>query len=142
MAPILADSRTLEGLEPLRSHPQETLAAQTVYALPPLATDLDQAGFAQHSQVAGGGRPTAAETPGDFSSGHLAAPVVQNQQDLSTRRVGQGGEDLVDVGAGITRRLGENWLLGLHYEYAENDSSDPEFSYERNVVTLGVLRTF
>jgi tetratricopeptide (TPR) repeat protein len=51
-------------------------------------------------------------------------------------------EDLTALRAALTRTLGEHWLLGLSYEYSDNDSSDPEFSYERNVVTLGALRTF
>jgi tetratricopeptide (TPR) repeat protein len=51
-------------------------------------------------------------------------------------------EDLTALRAALTRRFREHWLLGLSYEYSDNDSSDPEFSYERNLVTLGVLRTF
>ena len=51
-------------------------------------------------------------------------------------------EDLTALRAALTRRLGLHWLLGLSYEYSENDSSDPKFSYERNLITLGVLRTF
>jgi hypothetical protein len=51
-------------------------------------------------------------------------------------------EDLTALRAALTRRLREHWLLGLSYEYSDNDSSDPEFSYERNLITLGVLRTF
>ena len=33
-------------------------------------------------------------------------------------------------------------LLGLRYQFSDNDSSDPVFSYERNVITIGVLRIF
>ena len=51
-------------------------------------------------------------------------------------------EDLSALHAALTRRLGEHWLLGLSYEFSENESSDPAFSYERNLITLGALRTF
>ena len=51
-------------------------------------------------------------------------------------------EDLTSVSAALTRTVAEVWLFALQYQYSENDSSDPEFSYERNLITLGVLRTF
>ena len=44
-------------------------------------------------------------------------------------------------------RMGENrphgfreW--GKQYQYSDNESTDPDFTYERNLITLGVLRTF
>jgi hypothetical protein len=51
-------------------------------------------------------------------------------------------EDLTTITAALTRTLADVWFVALQYQYSENDSSDPEFSYERNVITLGVLRTF
>jgi tetratricopeptide (TPR) repeat protein len=51
-------------------------------------------------------------------------------------------EDLTTITAALTRTVATYWLFALQYQYSENDSNDPEFSYERNVVTLGVLRTF
>ena len=51
-------------------------------------------------------------------------------------------EDLALMSAGLTRTIGDVWLLGLQYEHSENDSSDPVFSYDRNVITIGFLRTF
>ena len=51
-------------------------------------------------------------------------------------------EDLTTFTAALTRTLADVWFVALQYQYSENDSSDPEFSYERNVITLGVLRTF
>jgi hypothetical protein len=51
-------------------------------------------------------------------------------------------EDLTSVSAALTRTIAEVWMFALQYQYSENDSNDPEFSYERNVITLGVLRTF
>jgi tetratricopeptide (TPR) repeat protein len=58
--------------------------------------------------------------------------------DLETPRT----EDLTSISAAITRTVADVWLFALRYQYSENDSSDPLFSYDRNVITLGVLRTF
>ena len=58
--------------------------------------------------------------------------------DLETPRT----EDLTSMSAAITRTVADVWLFALQYQYSENDSSDPVFSYDRNVITLGVLRTF
>ncbi len=58
--------------------------------------------------------------------------------DLATPRT----EDLTTLSAAITRTVADVWLFALQYQYSENDSSDPLFSYDRNVITLGVLRTF
>jgi hypothetical protein len=51
-------------------------------------------------------------------------------------------EDLTTVYTALTRTLNEVWLVAFQYQYSENESSDPVFSYERNVISLGVLRTF
>ena len=58
--------------------------------------------------------------------------------DLETPRT----EDLTSISAAITRTVDEVWLFALQYQYSENDSNDPVFSYDRTVITLGVLRTF
>ena len=51
-------------------------------------------------------------------------------------------EDLASISAALTRTVAEVWLFALQFQYSENDSDDPVFSYERNLITLGVLRTF
>jgi hypothetical protein len=51
-------------------------------------------------------------------------------------------EDLTSLYTALTRTLNKVWLVALQYQYSENDSSDPFFSYERNVITIGALRTF
>ncbi len=51
-------------------------------------------------------------------------------------------EDLVSITLALTRTVAVNWLVALRYQYSENDSSDPDFSYERNLITLGMLRSF
>jgi tetratricopeptide (TPR) repeat protein len=51
-------------------------------------------------------------------------------------------EDLTTITAALTRTLADVWMFALKYQYSENDSNDPVFSYERNLITLGVLRTF
>ncbi len=58
--------------------------------------------------------------------------------DLETPRT----EDLTTITAALTRSVANVWFFALQYQYAENDSNDPEFSYERNLITLGALRTF
>jgi hypothetical protein len=58
--------------------------------------------------------------------------------DLETPRT----EDLTTITAALTRTVAKAWFFALQYQYSENDSNDPEFSYERNVITLGALRTF
>jgi tetratricopeptide (TPR) repeat protein len=63
---------------------------------------------------------------------------TSDYDDLETPRT----EDLTSISAALTRTVAEVWLFALQYQYSENDSNDPEFSYERNLITLGVLRTF
>ena len=63
---------------------------------------------------------------------------ASDYDDLETPRT----EDLTTLSAAITRTVAEVWLFALQYQYSENDSNDAEFSYERNLITVGVLRTF
>ena len=58
--------------------------------------------------------------------------------DLATPRI----EDLTLFRTALTRRVGEYWLFAVRYEYSDNDSSDPEFSYERNLLTLDATYAF
>ncbi len=51
-------------------------------------------------------------------------------------------ENLVSVRGGLTRYLVEDWILVLEYRYSDNDSDDPTYSYERNALTVGAMRTF
>jgi hypothetical protein len=51
-------------------------------------------------------------------------------------------EDLTTITAALTRTVADVWIFALQYQYSDNESSDPEFAYERNLITLGVLRTF
>ena len=51
-------------------------------------------------------------------------------------------EELATVAVGASYDLNNDWALSLHYRYSENDSSDPLFSYERNLVTIGVRYLF
>ncbi len=63
---------------------------------------------------------------------------VSDYDDLEEART----EDLTTISAAVTRTVADVWLFALNYQYSKNDSNDPVFSYERNLVTLGVLRTF
>jgi len=38
--------------------------------------------------------------------------------------------------------LGQNWQVLAAYLYAENDSSDSTFVYDRNLLTLAFMRFF
>jgi hypothetical protein len=51
-------------------------------------------------------------------------------------------EDLASVRGALTRRFGKDWMLLVEYRYSNNDSTDPEFAYDRNTLTLGAMRTF
>ncbi len=63
---------------------------------------------------------------------------TSDYDDLETPRT----EDLTTITVALTRTLAAVWMFALQYQYSENDSNDPEFSYDRNLITLGVLRTF
>lgn len=51
-------------------------------------------------------------------------------------------EDLLTVNVAVTRSIIRNWLLLIDYQYSNNDSSDPVFSYDRNVITVGAIKVF
>ena len=51
-------------------------------------------------------------------------------------------ENLAAMAIGANCELSDDWVLGLHYRYSDNDSSDPVFSYERNQLTLGIRYVF
>jgi opacity protein-like surface antigen len=51
-------------------------------------------------------------------------------------------ENLAAAAIGANYEINDDWALGLHYRYSDNDSSDPTFSYERNQFTVGVRYLF
>ena len=63
---------------------------------------------------------------------------ASDYDDLDVARA----EDLTTISAALTRTVAVAWLFALQYQHSENDSNDPVFSYARNLVTLGMLRTF
>ena len=63
---------------------------------------------------------------------------VSDYDDLTVLR----DENLSAAAIGANFEINDDWLLGLHYRYSENDSSDPTFSYERNQFTIGVRYLF
>lgn len=72
---------------------------------------------------------------------HLDAGLqfrASDYDDLATPR----SEELSSVLLGVSRNLGDAWEFSVNVQYAENDSSDPVFTYERTQVTLGAFRTF
>lgn len=51
-------------------------------------------------------------------------------------------EELFSAQLAATRRLFRDWILLVEYRYADNRSTDPSFSYDRNLLTVGAMRTF
>ena len=51
-------------------------------------------------------------------------------------------EDLFLAYVAITKDFRLNWQLQGRLQYSENDSSDSQFSYQRTVITLGLLKNF
>lgn len=49
-------------------------------------------------------------------------------------------ENLLSARSALTRYLVGDWILLVEYRYSNNDSSDPEFSYDRNSLTIGAMR--
>ena len=54
----------------------------------------------------------------------------------------QRDEDLLTINVAATRSLSRDWLLLIDYQHSNNDSSDPVFSYDRNVITVGAIKVF
>jgi tetratricopeptide (TPR) repeat protein len=51
-------------------------------------------------------------------------------------------EDQTWLTIGGSYDLRQNWRFNVRYQYSDNDSSDPEFSYDRNQVTVGMQYLF
>ena len=51
-------------------------------------------------------------------------------------------EELLTARVGVTYSLANSWHVWLEYRYSENRSSDPVFSYDRNQITLGFLKSY
>jgi hypothetical protein len=51
-------------------------------------------------------------------------------------------EKLASVRGALTRYFVGEWILLVEYRYSDNDSSDPTFSYDRNSLAVGAMRTF
>lgn len=58
--------------------------------------------------------------------------------DLAIRRA----ENRKTLTLGLARTIGASWELSLQVRLADNDSSDPQYSYQRRQVTLGVQSAF
>ena len=51
-------------------------------------------------------------------------------------------EDLLMIYVGIAKKLKSNWEFLGRFQYSDNDSSDSQFTYQRNLITIGLLKTF
>ncbi|MBT8068248.1 MAG: tetratricopeptide repeat protein [Gammaproteobacteria bacterium] len=49
-------------------------------------------------------------------------------------------ENLFSARSALTRYFIRDWILLIEYRYSNNDSSNPEFSYDRNTLTIGAMR--
>ena len=58
--------------------------------------------------------------------------------DLDPKRT----EDLITLKLGISRMLNEDWQILAEYLYSDNDSDDSTFTYDRNRLTLALMRIF
>jgi hypothetical protein len=66
------------------------------------------------------------ETMAGFRQSDYDDILVPRREDRTWLAIG-GGYD-----------LGQNWRFNVRYQYSDNDSSDPAFSYDRNQVTIGI----
>ncbi len=51
-------------------------------------------------------------------------------------------ENLTTLRTALTRTLPSDWLMLAQYQFSKNDSTDAAFSYQRNLITFGLLRVF
>jgi len=51
-------------------------------------------------------------------------------------------EDLAQANLALLRNTAAGWQLFAEYQWADNDSSEPVFSYTRNQLSVGVFRVF
>jgi len=51
-------------------------------------------------------------------------------------------EDFMSLRVGISRMINDDWQLLADYQFSDNDSSDIDFTYDRNRLTLSALRIF
>ncbi len=51
-------------------------------------------------------------------------------------------EDLVTFNVSVTHSIFQDWVVLVDYQHSNNDSSDPVFSYDRNVITVGTVKAF
>ena len=69
-----------------------------------------------------------------------AAASFGNSRYDST--AGSRDEELATIVLGANFDLGGDWALSLRYQYSENNSTDPVFSYRRNQLTFGARYLF
>ena len=63
---------------------------------------------------------------------------ISDYDDLALPRT----EDLFSVSVQVAYETGSNWQFSGRYQYSNNHSSDPIYSYDRNVLTIGFQRLF
>jgi len=51
-------------------------------------------------------------------------------------------EDLLTLAISVVYLTGSNWQFAGRYQYSTNDSTDPTYSYDRNLLSVGFQRPF
>ena len=103
-------------------------------------------GHERNDRLDAGVSPTRTRFRADYRShpesgwGYEAGMELRNSDydDLAAPR----DEDLYVVSVALTRAVTIDWRIMLQYRLSDNHSSDPEFSYTRNQITLGVFYLF
>ena len=68
----------------------------------------------------------------------LVSLRTSDYDDLSLRRT----EDLFSAALRVVYETETAWQFSSSYQYSKNDSSDPMYSYDRNLLTVGFQRLF
>ena len=77
---------------------------ERVNSFPAFFPDRHQPGLGQQTQMAGDGGPLAGEAFGNLSGGKRAATELENQENLSPRRVRQSAEHGLNIRQGAPPR--------------------------------------
>ncbi len=83
--------------EPVADDGLQACCIQAVRAMASILTHFDQSRIQQDAQVARRRRPRTGESARDVTRKHLAAAVVEDEQDVATLCVRQGIEDQLEV---------------------------------------------
>src|SRR5215472_7857555 len=93
---ILLCACLFEPAKPL-AHSVELLIIDSVYARTPCLLMREESGLFQNTQMTTRRRPRTAKAPGDLAGRHSTAAELDHQQNVPPRRMGQRGENFLDL---------------------------------------------